>query len=390
MSIVENSSIANKMQNPSFILRKKSDGLSVTYEERPIPEVGPQDVLVEVKKTGVCGSDVHYWQHGAIGSFAVSLCPNGMCLGHESSGIVVKVGTDDKVKVKPGQRVAMEPGFGCGVCVDCKSGRYELCEFMTFAATPPFEGGTLCRYFKLPADFVHPISDTLSLEEGAMMEPLSVAVHAAAKIGEIKVNDNVIVFGCGPVGLLLIATAKALGARRIIAVDINQERLAFAKQYAQTDSFQPPAKSETESQDEYMSRVVANLHKSLGVEARGGNGIDLVLEASGAQPCITMGLHFLKPAGKFVQVGMGRPDIQIPVGAMMSKEIQYRTSFRYGPGAYDLAIDLVSQGKINLKELHTHSFAYNDALSAFDSTKAGKGKDGKSLIKAVIDGPEPL
>lgn len=139
-----------------------------------------------------------------------------------------------------------------------------------------------------------------------------------------------------------------------------------------------------------MAKVVENLHKSLGVEARGANGIDLVLEASGAQPCISMGLHFLKPAGKFVQVGMGRPDIQIPVGAMMSKEIQYRTSFRYGPGAYDLAIDLVSQGKINLKPLHTHSFAYNDALGAFESTKAGRGKDGKSLIKAVIDGPEPL
>lgn len=92
-----------------------------------------------------------------------------MCLGHESSGVVVKVGTDEKVKVKPGQRVAMEPGFGCGVCVDCKSGHYELCEFMTFAATPPFEGGTLCRYFKLPADFVHPISDALTLEEGAMV-----------------------------------------------------------------------------------------------------------------------------------------------------------------------------------------------------------------------------
>lgn len=139
-----------------------------------------------------------------------------------------------------------------------------------------------------------------------------------------------------------------------------------------------------------MARTVKELHSSLGVESRGINGIDLVLEASGAQPCITMGLHFLKPAGRFVQVGMGRPDIQIPVGAMMSKEIQYRTSFRYGPGTYALAIDLVSQGKIDLKALHTHSFAYNDALGAFEATKAGRGKDGKSLIKAVIDGPEAL
>ena len=143
------------------------------------------------------------------------------------------------------------------------------------------------------------------------MEPLSVAVHAAAKIGQIAVNENVVVFGCGPVGLLLIATARALGARRVIAIDINQERVSFAKQYAATDSFIPPQKNENESQDDYTKRSIKTFQDELRVTDRGINGIDLVLEATGAPPCITLGLNILKPAGRFVQVGMGKRELNL-------------------------------------------------------------------------------
>ena len=184
-----------------------------------------------------------------------------------------------------GTNVALEPGAFCRVCDACKSGRYELCPEMVFAATPPNDG-TLGRYYKLPADLAYALPDHLTLEDGAMMEPLSVGVHAVANLGNFKANQSIVVFGAGPVGLLTMAVAKALGAKRVIAVDIVQSRLDFAKTYAASDIYLPGKPSEGESQIAYSKRTAAEISAKLNITERGVDSIDLVVDASGAPTCI--------------------------------------------------------------------------------------------------------
>lgn len=366
--------------NPSFVLRGIED---VVYEERPVPEIFDDEVLVEVKKTGICGSDVHYFVHGRIGDFAVK---SPMVLGHESAGIVSKVGK--KVKThKVGDRVAMEPGATCLVCDACKSGKYNLCPDIVFAATPPYDG-TLARYYRLPAYNAHHIPDNLTLEDGAMIEPLAVAVHSVSNLGGLRSNQSIAIFGSGPVGLLCMAVAKALGASRIIAVDIVPSRLEFAQAYAATDTFLPPPPNEGESKSDFSRRSAALMKAQLGIEERGPKAIDLVIDASGAEVSVQTALAIVKAGGTHVQVGMGNPAVTIDMGTVLPKELVLKGSFRYGHGDYALGIALVAQGKLNLSKLITHRYVFKDALVAFKATQSGKGADGKGIIKAMISGPD--
>jgi len=365
--------------NLSFVLRGVED---VVFEQRPIPEIKDDEVLVTVKKTGICGSDVHYLTHGEIGPFVVK---SPMVLGHESAGVVAKVGP--KVKnVKVGDRVAMEPGATCRTCDVCKTGRYELCPDIAFAATPPYDG-TLGRYYRLPADLAYPLPDHLSLEDGAMMEPLAVGVHSVSNLGGFRANQSIAVFGCGPVGLLCMAVAKALGASRVIGVDIVPDRLDFARQYAATETYLPLKPNEGESRPAYSKRNADNMKKVLDIEERGTKAIDLVIDASGAEVSIQTGFYVVKTGGTFIQVGISNPDVTINLGNLMMKEVTYKGSFRYGPGDYPLAISLVAAGKIDLKPLVTHRYKFEDAITAFAATRAGKSEDGKGVIKAIISGP---
>ncbi|KDR83630.1 hypothetical protein GALMADRAFT_235925 [Galerina marginata CBS 339.88] len=366
--------------NPSFVLRGIDD---VVYEQRPIPEIKGDEVLVAVKKTGICGSDVHYLVEGRIGDFVVE---KPMVLGHESAGVVSTVGPDVK-HLKPGDRVAMEPGATCRKCEACKAGRYNLCPDIVFAATPPYDG-TLGRFYRLPADLAYPLPEHVSLEDGAMMEPLAVGIHSVSNLGGFRANQTIAVFGCGPVGLLCMAVAKAIGATRIIAVDIVPARLEFAKSYAATETHLPPKFEEGETKIDYSRRNAAQMKQQLGIEDRGKNSIDLVIDASGAEVSIQTGFYIVKSGGTFVQVGMGNPNVTLNLGLLMTKELNYKGSFRYGPGDYPLAISMVASGKIDLKPLVTHRFNFDEAIVAFKATKAGKSEDGKGVIKAIISGPE--
>ncbi|KAJ2930239.1 hypothetical protein H1R20_g6909, partial [Candolleomyces eurysporus] len=280
----------------------------------------------------------------------------------------------------------MEPGATCRACDSCKLGRYELCPDIVFAATPPYDG-TLARYYRLPADLAYPLPENVTLEDGAMMEPLSVGVHSVSNLGGLRANQSIAIFGCGPVGLLCMAVAKAIGASRIIAVDIVPSRLEFAKTYAATDVHLPPKPLEGESRMDYSRRNAETMKKDLGITERGPQAIDLVIDASGAEVSIQTGLFIAKAGGTFVQVGMGNPNVTIDIGAVITKELQFKGSFRYGPGDYPLAISLVAAGKVDLKPLVTHRFKFDDALVAFKATKAGKSEDGKGVIKAIISGP---
>ncbi|KAF8621685.1 hypothetical protein AX15_007698 [Amanita polypyramis BW_CC] len=364
--------------NPAFVLQ---DIDKVAYEQRPVTELRDDEVLVAIHKTGICGSDVHYLVHGRIGDFVVE---KPMVLGHESAGIISKIGSSVK-HLRVGDRVAVEPGATCRVCDSCKGGQYELCPQIVFAATPPYDG-TLQRFYKVPADLAYPLPDGVTLEDGAMMEPLSVAVHSVYKLGGLRACESVVVFGCGPVGLLCMAVAKALGASRIIAVDIVESRLEFARRYAATDAFKPLERKEGERALTYSRRNSDELKQRLNVSERGRDAIDLIVDASGAEVSIQTAFYTVKAGGRIV--GIGRPDITIDLGTLMTKEVSYKGSFRYGPGDYPLAISLVAQGKVELKPLVTHRFSFADAIAAFNATRSGRGEDGKGVIKAIISGPD--
>jgi len=309
-----------------------------------------------------------------------------MVLGHESAGIIEKVGAKTR-GLKIGDRVAMEPGAACRICDSCKGGQYHLCPDMAFAATPPYDG-TLARFYRIPADLAYPLPDNLSFEDGAMIEPLAVGIHSVAKLGGFRPNQSILVFGCGPVGLLCMAVAKAHGASRIIAVDIKPSRLELAQSYVATHKFSPPQPEVDEIGITYSKRCAAEMKRTLGIEDRGPQSIDLVIDASGAATSIQTAIYVVKTGGTFVQVGLGNPDIAVDVGQIICRELTIKGSFRYGPGDYQLAIALVAQSKINLKPLVTHRYTFGDAGLAFAATKSGVGPDGKGVIKVMISGPD--
>ncbi|OAG34847.1 D-xylulose reductase A [Fonsecaea monophora] len=349
-------------ENNSFVLRGIKD---VCFEDRPIPKLtGSRDVLLQVNYTGICGSDVHYWQHGRIGHFVVN---EPMVLGHESAGTVLEVGSGVK-SLKKGDRVAMEPGIPCRYCVRCKEGKYNLCPDMAFAATPPYDG-TLAKYYILPEDFCYKLPDNMALEEGALMEPLAVGVHITKQSG-VKQGDSVVVFGAGPVGLLCCAVAKALGATKVVAVDINTERLEFAKSFAATSTFVPSKVSAAENA------------QRLKDENELPAGADVAIDASGAEPSVQTAIHVLRMGGSYVQGGMGRDEMTFPIMAACTKELTVKGSFRYGPGDYAMAVDLASSGKIDVKKLISRKVNFDDAEQAFEDVKAGKA------IKVLIEGPK--
>ncbi|RAL11870.1 NAD(P)-dependent alcohol dehydrogenase [Aspergillus homomorphus CBS 101889] len=340
-------------------------GGSFYYENRELPAINSdRDVIVKIIATGLCGSDVHYWQHGRIGRYVVE---KPIILGHESTGIVVACG-DRANGIAVGDRVALEPGVACNTCDQCRKGRYNLCRDMRFAATPPIDG-TLCTYYRVPAECCFKLPAHISLSQGALVEPLSVAVHACRLAGDLQ-TKSVIVFGAGPVGLLCCAVARAFGATNVIAVDIVSSRLTVASKYGATHTYQMSDASSEEN--------ASDLLKAAGLE----DGADVILDATGAEPCMVCGLHAVAPGGTFIQVGLGRPSVTVPIGQICDKEVTLKGSFRYGPGDFQTAVGLLEAKRVNVDGLVTHNYSFSQVEEAFQNVANRVG------IKSVIYGPE--
>ncbi len=285
-------------------------------EERPMPEPGPGEVLVEIASVGVCGSDVHYYEHGRIGDFVVHA---PLVLGHEASGVVVASGAR-ATRVPVGTRVALEPGVPCGACDGCRHGRYNLCPDVRFFATPPIDGA-FARYVTIDENFAHPLPDHLDDDAGALMEPLSVGIWANRKAGT-SVGARVLVTGAGPVGVLAGLVARAAGAR-VTVVDVNADRLAQATALGIDEA----------------------------VDARSGNAFgeaDILIECTGVPAVVRSGITALRPAGTAVLVGMGaQPDAPLPVAVIQARELTVTGTFRYA-NTYPEAIALAASGRLRL------------------------------------------
>lgn len=337
------------------VLHKARD---LRLEDVPTPTYGPDDVLVKVKSVGICGSDVHYWRTGRIGDFVVQ---EPMILGHEVAGVVAEVGAN-VTDLEPGDRVALEPGIPCRRCEACKTGRYNLCPYVRFFATPPIDGA-LSDYAVSPADFAYKIPDSLSLEAAALIEPLSVGIHACRR-GNLSAGQSVFIAGAGPIGLTSLMAAKAFGATEIFISDVRPHRLEIAKKLGATQAFD--ARDDTEA---------------LIQEATGGRGVDLAIECAGAELALVSCLKAAKRGGTIVVVGLGdNSDYTLPMVELAVKELDIKGIFRY-VYTYPAAINLLASGAVDVEAMITHHFPMTELLKGFEY--AEKGTD--DAVKVMID-----
>ncbi|XP_055332429.1 sorbitol dehydrogenase-like [Paramacrobiotus metropolitanus] len=331
---------------------------NLRLEEMPIPQPGPHQVQIAIQKVGICGSDVHFWQRGYIGDYVVKA---PLVLGHETSGIISAVG-EGVTHLKKGDRVAIEPGVPCRRCDYNKEGRYNLCSHVTFCATPPWHG-TLARYYVHDADFCYKLPDHVSLEEGALCEPLSVAVHACRRAG-IVIGYNVLVCGAGPIGLVNMLSARAMGASKVVITDVSEERLKFAKELGADHTINVTGKD--------PKAVAALVAECLGRQP------DCAIECSGAETSQALAIYSTKSGGCVVLVGMGTLENKLPIMDALCREVDIRGSFRY-LNCYPTALEMVASGRVNVKPLITHRYALEQALEAFETARIGAG------IKVMID-----
>mmetsp|Transcript_5992 Transcript_5992/g.18043 ORF Transcript_5992/g.18043 Transcript_5992/m.18043 type:complete len:362 (-) Transcript_5992:138-1223(-) len=350
-------------KNVALVLHGIDD---LRLEEKQIPQPGPGQVQVAIKKVGICMSDVHYWTHGCIGDFVVK---HPMVMGHESSGVVSAIGEGvDNLEV--GDRVAIEPGVPCRRCSRCKVGRYNLCPKMRFCATPPVDG-SLATYFVHDADFCFKLPEHVSLDEAALLEPLSVAVHAVQR-ARVHTGDRVVICGAGPIGLVSLLVAKAQGAGQVVVTDIDDKRLAKAKELG---AFQVVNVMGLDAKGAAKAAVSA-----FGVDyEKDEKRANAVIECSGTEQGTKTGIYASTSGGTVVLVGMGKPEFTLPILHAEVHEIDIRGVFRY-VNAYPVALDMLASGKVDLKPLITHRFSINNAVEAFNTAKSGK-----DVIKVVID-----
>lgn len=323
--------IANSMQ-VSVLLGQNSLGM----EERPVPVPKHDQVLVEVAKVGVCGSDVHYYRDGRIGPFVVNA---PLVLGHELSGRIVAVGEGVDPE-RTGQRVAIEPQKPCRRCSQCKAGRYNLCPFMEFYATPPIDGA-FCEYVVIEEDFAHPVPDAISDEAAALLEPLSVGIAAARK-GRIVPGSRVLIAGGGPIGVITAQAARAFGAAEIIVSDPVADRRAMAKKFGATDTLDPAT-------DDSRSLEV-----------------DCFIDACGVPAAIVAGLESVRGAGTVVLVGTGSDTVSLPIPTIMNRELNVTGVFRY-TDTWPIGAHLVASGQIALDPLVTGRFPLTEVESALNA-----------------------
>ncbi len=317
------------------VLKRQGD---MAMETLSVPELDADQVLVQVAAVGVCGSDVHYYEHGRIGDYVVD---HPLILGHELSGRIAAVGSDvDPSRV--GRRVAVEPQRPCRTCKQCKAGRYNLCPDIEFYATPPIDGA-FTEYVRIQDDFAYDIPDSVSDEAAALIEPLSVGLWACER-AQIKPGSRVLIAGAGPIGIIAAQAARAYGATEIYITDIAEERLAFALEHGATHALNALTDS-TEGLD-----------------------VDAFIDASGAPQAVRSGIKAVGPAGRVILVGLGADNVELPVSYIQNREIWLSGVFRY-TNTWPLAIQLIADGKVDLDILVTGKFALADSEEAL---KAGK------------------
>ncbi|ELY91842.1 zinc-binding dehydrogenase [Natrialba taiwanensis DSM 12281] len=318
---------------------------SGTFEldARECPAPGPSEVLVEMSDVGICGSDIHWYEHGRMGDRAVE---EPLVLGHESAGTVVEVGADvDGHAV--GDRIAIEPGVPCGECEYCCRGTYNLCRDVEFMATPGTDGA-FREYVAWPAEYAYGLPDAVSTREGALCEPISVGVHAVRR-ADVGIGDSVLVMGAGPIGLLAADVARAAGAADVAVVDVVDSKLDRAVDRGADLAI-----------DGREADVAAAVREAFGT------GVDAAIEATGAPPAIESVLDVTRPDGTVVLVGLA-PDTEVPVDTfeLVRRQVDVRGSYRFA-NTYPTAISLIAGGDVDAAEIIDFDLPLDRVSDAFE------------------------
>jgi L-iditol 2-dehydrogenase len=320
-------------------------------------------VKVQINKVGICGSDVHYWEHGRIGDFVVRA---PMILGHECAGTVVEVG-EGVTHLKEGDRVAIEPGVPrlstLASHFYMKKGEYNLCPDIFFFATPP-DHGSFCDLVLHPADFCFKLPENVSLEEGAMIEPLSTGIYAS-RVAPITTGDTVVITGAGPIGLMNVLTAKAGGASHIIVSDMVASRLEVARQIGATHTVQGGA-------DEL---------KAAAQEVTDGRGADVCIECAGHPSALNACIKAARAGATVILIGMPPGDTaEVNINDLIVREVKLRPIFRYN-NTFPTGVSLMASGRVDVKPLISKRFGLAEVPQAFEYVVENR----QTCVKAIVD-----
>lgn len=327
-------------------------------EDVPKPGITkPNQALVRIGSVGICGSDVHYFTRGRIGDFIVT---DPLILGHEAAGEVVAVGADVR-HLAVGDRVAIEPGYPDGTCELCREGRYNLCRHEVFMATPP-DDGAFAEYVAWPADYLYKLPDSMSMDDGAMIEPLSVGLFAVWR-SKLKAGDTAAIFGAGPIGLTTLQCAVAAGATNVIVLDSVQSRLEYARKMGATTT---------------LAVAPNNVEEIMSLTE--GRGVDVAFECAGAVPAMQAAMRVARSGGMVQLVGMpAEKEPQVPIYELIAKELYVSGQFRYA-NSYPEAIRMVGSGLVDVRSLVTKEFRLEEAPEAMVWVEEHKSE----VIKAVV------
>ncbi|MCQ3804708.1 MAG: NAD(P)-dependent alcohol dehydrogenase [bacterium] len=326
-------------------------------EERPVPEPGPDEVLVAPKLVGICGSDLHYYKEGRIGDWRVT---EPHVLGHEFSAVVEQAGPHtDTLPV--GTPVAVEPIVPCRECDACHGGLYNLCASFGFTGSPHTDGA-LQESVVVPAQGLHPLPPDMPFEMGALVEPTSIAVHAVRR-SELQIGETVTIIGAGPIGLLILAVCRAHGAGDVYVTDIDPGRLQIAEALGATATVDVRGMAPDEIRRHTRQQ-----------------GTDITFEAVGSPTTLETAIHLVRPSGRVIAVGVNIAE-HIPFNLMLAQSREATVIPIYlGRDAFAEAIELLASAKIDGRRIVSHRFPLEKAAQAMD-TALGGGEAVKVLIE---------
>lgn len=333
---------------------------NIVFEDREKPSISsPNDVLLEIKSVGICHSDVHYYVHGRIGDLVVK---KPLVLGHECSAVVVDKGEAVR-NLEVGDRVVIEPAAPCGTCFYCKRGRYNICENLRFMGTPPTDGA-FCEYVVWPSDFVYKMPEEMTFEEGALIEPFSVALYSVRR-GRLSPGDRVAILGAGTIGLMTLIAARACGASEVYVTDIVDYKLEVARRLG--------ASAVINAKKEDPVETILSLTE--------GRGADIVFDAVGIEDTFNQALKIVRMGGRLVVIGLGFKDlVTSPILNIPLKEVDIYGILRYC-NVFQEALRLVSSKNLKLTELITHRISFSELVKGMELLAKGE----ENVIKVMVN-----
>ena len=319
---------------------------TISYARTAMPELRPDSALIQIKAVGICGSDIAYYRTGRTGVGEIHF-PH--ILGHECAGVVAAVGRG-VTRLHVGDRVAVEPGYSCGHCSACLSGRYNLCREMSFmgsAVAADYGEGAFAEYTLRPEKLLFRLPENANFADGAMLEPLSVGLHAARR-ASLRAGDRAIILGCGPIAACVLMALRAMGVYDVCMTDILPDRLARMKSLGATAAVN-----------------VGDLDADALKKLYAGTDFDAAFDTTCNEQAINACLHWIKKGGAYVQIGVPSGKFLLDMQTIFNRGISVLPSFRYA-NTYPAVIELLKHGVVSSGPLITHRFSFGQAGRAMD------------------------